>query len=85
MGVNSVSTRQILRRLATAEHVFTANRAVVLILVLEALVRLKYRYRNTHATFVTVAKGLNSAYATKAALHAVKRLFGLYYECSREV
>ena len=78
MSVNGVSTRQILGRLATAEHVFTAYGAVVFILVLEALMRLKDRDRDAHAAFVAMAKRLDPSHTAKATLHAVKRLFGLF-------
>ena len=78
MGVNGVSARQILGRLATAKHVFAANGAVVFVLVLEALVRLKDRDGNAHAAFIAVAKGFNSTHTAKTTLYAMKRFLGLF-------
>eukprot|EP00977_Amphora_coffeiformis_P029834 scaffold42983_cov176-Amphora_coffeaeformis.AAC.5 len=77
MGVNGVSTGQILRRLATTEHVFTTNGAIVLILVLETLVRLKNRDGDAHAALVAVAEGFHATYTAESTLYAMKRFFGL--------
>ena len=77
VGVNGVSAGQILRRLATAEHVFTANWTIVFILVLEALVRLKDRDGNAHAALVAVAEGFDTAHTAESTLHTMKGLFGL--------
>jgi hypothetical protein len=43
VGVNGVSARQILRRLARSEHVLATDRTIVLVFVLEA-VAVKYSY-----------------------------------------
>lgn len=75
--MNGMSTRQVLRRLPRGKHVFATHGAIVLVLVLETLVGVKDRDGNAHATLVAVTKGFDAANATKAALNAMKGLFGL--------
>lgn len=75
--VNGVSTGQILRRLATAKHVFATNGTVVLVLVLEALVRLKDRDGYAHATLVAVAKSFHSTHTAETTLYTMEGFFGL--------
>lgn len=77
VGMDGMSARQILGRLATAEHIFTADWAVVFILVLEALVRLEDRDGDAHAAFVTMAEGFHATYTAESALYTVKRFLGL--------
>ena len=72
-----MTTRQVLRRLTRREHVFTTDGAIVLVLVLEALVRLKDGYGNAHATLVAVTKGFDAAHAAKATLDTMKGFLGL--------
>jgi hypothetical protein len=74
MSMNRMSARQILRRLTRRKHIFSAHWAIVLVLVLETLMSVKDTDRNTHATFVAMAKGIDSSHSAKATLHAVKRL-----------
>lgn len=73
--MDGVSARQVLRRLTGGEHIFAANRAIVLVFVAKALVRVKDRHRDAHATLVAVSKGFHSSHSTKAALLAMKRFF----------
>jgi hypothetical protein len=80
VGVNSVSARQVLRRLTRREHVLATNGTVVLVLVLEALMGIKDADRNAHATLLAVAKGFNAPNTAKPTLNAMKGLLGL---CSR--
>jgi len=75
-----MATRQVLRRLARREHVFAADRTVVLVLVLEALVRVKDTDRDAHAAFATMTESFDATDAAKAALLAMKGLFGLCNE-----
>jgi hypothetical protein len=77
VGVNGVSARQVLWRLTRGEHVLAADRTVVLVLVLEALVGIKDADRNAHATLLTVAKGFDAPNAAKPTLNAMKGLLGL--------
>jgi hypothetical protein len=74
MSMNRMTARQILGRLPGREHIFSADRAIVLVFVLETLVSVKNTDRNTHAAFVAVPEGIDASNAAKATLHAVKRL-----------
>jgi len=76
MRVYRVSAGQILRRLAGREHVLAAHRTIVLVLVTEALVRVKDGDGDAHATLVAVPEGLHPTNAAKPALRAMERLFG---------
>jgi hypothetical protein len=73
MRMNRMTTRQILGRLAGREHIFSADRAIVLVFVLEALVSIKDTDGYAHAAFVAVPEGIDASNAAKATLHAVKR------------
>jgi hypothetical protein len=77
VGMNRMSTWQILWRLAGRKHVFAADGAIVLVLVLEALMRIKDTYRNAHAAFLAMPKGVDATDAAKATLRAMKGFFGL--------
>ena len=70
--MNGVSTRQVLRRLPRGKHIFSAYRAVVFVLVFQALVRFKDSDGNAHATLIAVAKRLHPSHTTETALIAVK-------------
>jgi hypothetical protein len=72
MGMNGMSTRQILRRLPGGEHIFAANGTIVLVLVLEALVCIEDTHRDTHAAFIAVAECFHSSHTTKSAAVAMK-------------
>jgi hypothetical protein len=74
MSMNRMTARQVLGRLPGREHIFSADRAIVLVFVLETLVSVKNTDRNTHAAFVAVPEGIDASNAAKATLHAVKRL-----------
>lgn len=76
MGMNRVATRQILRRLTRGKHVFAADWTIVLVLVLEAIVRVEDVNRNAHAALATMSERLNTADAAKATFVAVKRFLG---------
>jgi hypothetical protein len=77
VGVNGVSARQVLWRLTRGEHVLAADRTVVLVLVLEALMGVKDADRNAHATLLAVAKGFHTPNAAKSTLNTMKGLLGL--------
>ena len=64
MRVNGVTAWQILWRLARGKHIFAADRTVVLVLVLEAVVAMEDIDADTHATFPAMSEGL---YATNSA------------------
>ena len=77
MRVDGVSAGQILWRLARTEHIFSADWAVVLVLVLEALVGIEYANRNAHAAFVAVTEGFDTTDTAKSTLITVEWLFRL--------
>ena len=66
-----------MRRLTRREHVLSADRAIVLILVLETLVGVKHTNGNAHATFIAVTEGVSSSHSAETALRTMKGLFGL--------
>jgi hypothetical protein len=76
MGMNGMTTRQILWGLPRRKHVLSAYRAVVFVLVLEALMSIKHANRDAHATFTAVTKGIDPTHTTEAALITVEWLFG---------
>lgn len=76
MRVDGVSARQVLGRLAAAEHVFPTYRAVVFILVLHAIVRIVHGRGNAHAALGAVLKILLSSHPTEPAFLAVERTLG---------
>jgi len=75
--MNRMATRQILWTLTGGKHVFATDRTVVLVLVLEAIVRLKDMDANTHATLGAVTEGFRATDTTKATFWAMKGLFRL--------
>jgi hypothetical protein len=74
--MNGMPTGQILGRLTRGKHVFTADRAIVFVLVLEAVVCIEYTDRDAHAALLAMPKGFDTAHATEAALNAMKGFFG---------
>jgi hypothetical protein len=75
--MNGMSTGQILRRLSGREHVLSTNRAVVLVLVSEALMRIKDTDGDAHAALGAMTKGFYSTDTAETTLIAVKGFFGL--------
>jgi len=73
MGVNSMSTWQILGRLSGRKHILPTYWTIVLVLVLETIVRKENIDRNAHAAFFTMAEGLSASHTTKTALVAMER------------
>jgi len=76
MRMNGMATRQILWRLARRKHIFATNRAIVLVLVFEALMRLKDTDGNAHTALIAVTKSFHASNAAKPTLFTVKGLFG---------
>jgi hypothetical protein len=75
MSVNGVAAWQVLWGLTRGEHVFAAHWAIVLVLILETIVRVKDIDADTHAAFSAVSEGLNAANSAEAAFIAVERFF----------
>ena len=73
--VDSMAAREVLRRLSRRKHVFAADGAVVLVLVLKALVCFKDRRRYAHAALAAVTERLHPTHSTKSTLVAMKRFF----------
>ena len=71
-----MSAGQVLRRLAAAKHVLATHGTIILVLVLEALVRLEDAHGNAHTALVAVAKVFRTADAAKAALLAMEGFLG---------
>ncbi len=78
VGVNRMSTGQILGRLSRGKHVFAAHRTIVLVLVLITSVAFKDIDRNTHTTFRAVSEIFLASNSAKATLVTMKGFFGLY-------
>jgi hypothetical protein len=72
MGMNCMSTGQILRRLPGGEHIFPANGTIVLVLVLETLMRVENTHRDTHATFIAVAECFHSSHTAESTAVAME-------------
>jgi hypothetical protein len=75
--MDSMTARQVLRRLTRRKHIFSTDRAIVFVLVLETLVGVKDGDRDTHATLTTVSKGISTADTAKSTFSAMKWLFRL--------
>lgn len=63
------------RRLTAAEHIFTAYRTVILVLVLQTGVVIVYTYGDAHGTLGTVLVVLLSPHAAEAAFGTMKGMF----------
>ena len=75
--MDGMPARQILWRLTRREHVFSAHRAIVLVLIFETLVGIEYTYRYAHAAFITMAEGICTSDSAKTALGAMEWLLTL--------
>ena len=73
MGMNGMSAGQVLRRLSRGKHVFSADGAVVLVLILEALVGIKDTDGDAHATLVAMTEGFDTAHAAEPTAVAMER------------
>lgn len=76
MSVNGVAAWQILWRLARRKHIFAADRTVVLVLVLEAVMTMEDIDADTHAALPAMSEGLyatNSAETTFVAMEGFLR------------
>jgi hypothetical protein len=69
-----MATGQILRCLAAAEHVFAADRAVIFVLVVHAIVNSINRIGNAHATRIAMVEVFTSTDTAKSTFLAMKRL-----------
>lgn len=76
--MDGVTAGQILGRLSRREHILATNRAVVLVLVPEALVRIEHAHGDTHAALVAVPECLDATHPAEATLSTVERLLGLF-------
>jgi hypothetical protein len=77
-----MTTWQVLRRLTRRKHIFSTDRTIVFVLVLEALVGIKDADGNTHTTLIAMTEGINTAYTAKSTLSAMKRFLGLSHKTS---
>ena len=86
MSVNGMPAGKILGGLSRRKHVFSADRTIVFVLVLEALVSIEDTDRDAHAAFITMAKGFHTSYPTEATAVTVKGLLALpgQKRCSRK-
>lgn len=77
VSMNGVSTRKVLRTLTRGKHILATDGTVVLVLSLEAIVRLKDMHTDTHAALAAMTEVLCATDATKATFCTMKRLFAL--------
>jgi hypothetical protein len=73
MSVNGVAAWQVLWRLTRREHVFAAHGAIVFVLILETIVRMKDIDADTHAAFSAVSERLHATNSAETAFVAMER------------
>ena len=76
MSVNGMTAWQILGRLTRGKHVFAADRAVVLVLILKTVVTVEDIDADAHATLAAMSEGFDSTDPTETTFVAVERFLG---------
>ena len=78
MSVDGMTTREILGRLPRRKHIFTADGAIVFVLVLEALVCIEDTDRDAHTAFITMAKGFHASHTAETTAVTMKGFLALF-------
>ena len=77
VSMYSVTAGQILGRLARGKHIFSADRTIVFVFILETTMCFKHIDGNAHTTFGAMSKIFSASNSAKATLFAMEGFFGL--------